>query len=53
MHQLDSLKVSLNGENLSRKRTVKCLGVWVDDGLKCNSIEKEVFLWASKAEEVA
>ncbi len=53
MHQLDSVKVSLNSENLSRKRTVKCLGVWADMEGPCNSIEKEVFLWASKAEEVA
>ena len=32
-HELESVKVIMNGEQLIRSRMVKYLGVWIDDGL--------------------
>ena len=32
-HELESVKVIMNGEQIIRSRMVRYLGVWIDDGL--------------------
>ena len=32
-HELQDIRVTLSGERLPRREKVKCLGIWIDDGL--------------------